>query len=40
MWQALKKEALAQAQQKTARMRALCDSLRDQAEVEPRFWEQ
>ena len=36
--EALKLEALAKAEEKTQRMQALCDSLRDQAEVAPEFW--
>jgi hypothetical protein len=36
--EALKLEALAKAEEKRQRMQALCDSLRDQAEVAPEFW--
>ena len=36
--EALKAAELARAAEKTAKMKALCDGLRDQAEIAPEFW--
>ena len=37
--EALKQSELAKAAEKTEKMRQLCESLRDQVEIEPQYWE-